>query len=107
MRVSLVLLALVVPLMFSSLVAFSDAGEEKHAVNENSKASAASPLSFFAAEWQLASDDNQYDDIEDSAFTINGFYTAIVHVGNDDTSLVHRGSTTASSHFIRGPPCRT
>ncbi|MEC8233031.1 hypothetical protein [Alteromonas sp. 009811495] len=104
MRVSFVVLALIMPVLFSSLLTFSSIGEEKRAITHSNKDKADSSISFVVAQWELSASDVLEDDVDDDGLSLYALLES-EHSG-DLTS-----SATRPIHFriyreitIRGPP---
>jgi hypothetical protein len=106
-RVPLVVLAFIVPLLLSSLVTFSEIGEELRAAKHSSKVKSASSILFFPAQWDYEADESHYDDIDNAAFISSRSFTAFLNSGNDIASLRSVRFYAFSSTPIRAPPLRT
>lgn len=104
MRVSLVMLALLVSALFSSLLAVSSAGEGRSAKTIPSQVNTAEVLASLVSEWEQGAYEVADDDIDD--------YTLLSSITHSGEFAAYQERNHLSSHllvvfegiFIRGPP---
>ena len=107
MRVSFVLLAIILPAFFSSLVSVSVIGEGRSAQNIAQKSNSAATFSTLLSEWESSAFEVLGDDVDDdiSFFSlINGLEEYLFSASE---TVDAEAFTKLRANIIRGPPSFT
>ena len=104
MRVSLVMLAFLLPALFSSLLAVSSVGEGRSAKTIPSQVNTAEILASLVSEWEQGTYEVADDDVDDYALLSRCTHSSEFAAHQE---RIHKSSclfTVFEGIFIRGPP---
>ena len=107
MRASYVLLAVILPALFSSLVSVSVLGEGRSVQNIAGQSNSANTLSTLIREWESSASEVSEDDIDDGISFVNITNGLEKYRFSAGKAIDAKASTRLRANIIRGPPSFT
>ena len=107
MRVSYVLLAVILPALFSSLVSVSVLGEGRSVQNIAVQSNSANTLSTLISEWESSAFEVSDDDIDDGISLVSITSGLEKYRFSTGKAIDAKAFTRQRANIIRGPPSLT
>lgn len=107
MRVSYVLLAVILPALFSSLVSVSVLGEGRSVQNIAGQSNSANTLSTLISEWESSAFEVSDDDIDDGISFVDITSGLEKYRFSAGKTIDAKAFTRLRANIIRGPPSFT